>query len=221
MAITLGSLGVVFSDGVQQTTALTDTTNFGRLIAIVSYTSAGSYTWTKSIGCNNIVVRVVGAGGGGSGYCESGGAGGFVEKSINVSAVSSVAITVGAGGAIAGYSSGNNGGTSSFGAYCSATGGYGSNTNYTHTGGSGGTGSSGDINLSGGGGTGHGNSMGHGQIGRGGSSYWGGSNSINRNNNPSAVGVGSPGCGGTGGITDTGNVGTAGEAGAVMIWEYT
>ncbi len=213
----------VFSDSSIQDSAYTNITNSGRLIAVTTYGAqggAGAYTWTKSKGCNSIIVKVVGGGGGASSYCESGGSGGYSEKRIDVSGVATVTVTVGAGGANAAYSSGNNGGTSSFGAYCSATGGHGSNTNYTHTGGSGGTGSGGDINLSGGGGTGHGNSMGHGQIGRGGSSYWGGSTSINRNGAPSAVGNASPGAGGCGGITDTGNVGTAGETGAVMIWEY-
>ena len=44
-----------------------------------------SGTYTKSTGINQVMVRLVGGGGGGSGHCESGGAAGFSEKIINVS----------------------------------------------------------------------------------------------------------------------------------------
>lgn len=212
--------GIIYTDGSNQSSKIVKPKDIGRLISIKSYTSAGSFTWTKPIDCTSILVKVVGGGGGGSGYCESGGAGGFSEKMIDVTAVSTVTVTVGGGGALAAYSSGNAGGTSSFGTYCSASGGFGSNRNYTHTGGYGGVGSGGDINLYGGQGTGHNNSTSHGQCSRGGESYWGSGNSVNRNGNPSSVGPAAPGTGGAGGVTDTGQVGTAGMPGSVMIWEY-
>ena len=125
------SSGVVFSDGSTQATKFDSTNDTGKLLSISTFAATG--TWTKPAGCTSIVVKVVGGGGGGTAYCESGGAGGFSEKRIDVTAVSTVAVTVGGGGAVAAYSGGNAGGTSSFGAYCSATGGYGSNQNFGHT----------------------------------------------------------------------------------------
>ena len=49
------------------------------------FTSSGTYV--KTSGTNQIMVRLVGGGGGGSGHCESGGAAGFSEKIINVSGI--------------------------------------------------------------------------------------------------------------------------------------
>lgn len=218
MSITVDNRGL--NSNINQVSVQPNDTDSGKLLSMSTFTTAGTYTWTKPNGCNSILVKVVGGGGGGSGYCESGGGGGFSEKWIDVSGVTSVSVTVGAGGAIAAYSGGNNGGTSSFGSYCSASGGYGSNTQFGHTGGSGGIGYSGDINLFGGSGTGHANSTGEGQLGRGGATYWGGSKSIDRQAASLAVGPGAPGSGGAGGRTNANYAGSAGAAGAVMIWEY-
>ena len=94
-----------------------------------------SSAWTVPTGISRVRARVWGAGGGGA----SGGAGGgFSLKAIyELTGVTSVAITIGAGGIPAATT----GGTSSFGPYCSATGGTTS---------VGGSGSGGDINYSGG-----------------------------------------------------------------------
>lgn len=219
MAITMTATGIVYSDGTTQTTKFDTTTDKGKLLSITTFSSSG--TWTKPAGCTNIIVKVVGGGGGGSGYCESGGAGGFSEKRMDVTAISTVAVTVGAGGAQSGYSSGIDGGTSSFGSYCSASGGYGSNRNFSHTGGHGGIGSGGDINLYGGTGTGHVNSSGTGALGNGGASYWGGNNNIvGRHQNPAGDRNAAPGTGGCGGPTDNGYIGNAGKAGMVVVWEF-
>lgn len=97
-------------------------------------------TWTKPVGVRRIKVTVTGGGGGGGpGYSNcgndwmggaGGGAGGTAIKYMDVSAIPSVAVTVGTGGtgaAAAGCASysgvGGNGGSSSFGAYASASGG--------------------------------------------------------------------------------------------------
>ena len=212
------ALGVTLSDGSVQISAAA-ANDTGKLLSISTFAATG--TWTKPSGCTSIVVKVVGGGGGGTAYCESGGGGGFSEKRIDATQLSTVAVTVGGGGAVAAYSGGNAGGTSSFGAYCSATGGYGSNQSFGHTGGFGGLGSSGDINLYGGSGTGHGNSMGNGAIGKGGSSYWGGnSNATGRHQDPGGTRTAAPGAGGTGGVTDAGYLGQAGMTGLVVVWEY-
>lgn len=75
-----------------------------------------SGTWTVPEGVNNVRVRIFGAGGG-----SGGGGGGFgLETIYNLagSGITSVAVTVGAGGVISG-----SGGTSSFGSFLSVTGG--------------------------------------------------------------------------------------------------
>ena len=137
------------------------------------WTSNG--TWSRPTGVKSIIVTVVGAGGGGSGFCESGGAGGMAERVVDVTNVSNVTVTVGNPGGGTNYSGcGGNGGTSSFGSYCSATGGYGANCRQQHAGGIGGNGSGGSVNVYGGGGVGHGSNYSYGTHSAG-NSYMGGS----------------------------------------------
>ena len=50
----------------------------------------GNGTWSRPDECKNIMVTCVGAGGGGSGYTESGGAGGMSQRQVDVTNVSSV-----------------------------------------------------------------------------------------------------------------------------------
>ena len=177
----------------------------------------GSCTQTQA---TTAVVKLVGGGGGAAGYTESGGAGGYSEARIDTSAVTTVTVTVGAAGTAVGYyAAAGDGGTSSFGAYCSATGGYGSNRNYNHSGGAGGTGSGGNVNLQGGGGQGHTNSIGAHQ-GRGGGSYFGGGASWNRSTNTGITGTGAPGAGGPGSNSDAGATGAAGGIGMVVVYTY-
>ncbi len=126
-----------------------------------------STNWIAPSGVSSIKVRVWGAGGGG-GYCidnqsnaTGGGGGGYAEKILSVSPGTSYSVTVGTGGQ-GGWYDGNNtgtqftaqsGGSSSFAALVSATGGSGGiNVNQTgnYSGGSGGSGSGGDINFTGG-----------------------------------------------------------------------
>lgn len=160
----------------------------GRLISVQTFSpksspgnagetvsASGSYTWTKPAGCTNVLVYVTGGGGGArtndNSYRGAGGGGGATAiKYIDVTNVSSVAVNVGAGGSYARNGGrGATGGTSSFGSYCSATGGIGGQTDSPYEGGLGGSASGGDINIPGGGGE-----MRHdaNREGGGGSSFW-------------------------------------------------
>ena len=215
MSVSLDSGGIVFPDSTVNVTA---SVNKGTLISINSFTGSG--TWTKPTGCTKVLVQVQGAGGGGCSYCESGGAGGYAEKLIDVTGVSTVYVTVGGGGANTGYySAAGDGGTSSFGSYCSASGGYGANRNASHTGGISGSGSGGDINLRGGSGTGHGNTGGREAVGKGGNSYYGSGYKASHNTNTSNWGRTAPGAGGAGGAMQ-GWAGSYGGGGIVIVYNY-
>lgn len=123
-----------------------------------------SGTWTNP-GAKRIRVTVIGGGGGGGGAAGGanraagggGGEGGMSIKEIDVSAISTVSVTIGAGGngGAAGANNGSTGGTTSFGAHCSATGGVGGfgSGNFAAAnflaGGDGGMGSGGDFNVPG------------------------------------------------------------------------
>lgn len=217
MSVTLNDTGIQFNDLTANTTASKDT---GTLISINSWSSAGTYTWTKPANCTKVLVQVQGAGGGGCSYCESGGAGGFAEKVIDVTAVSSVTVTVGGGGANTGYYTASGaGGTSSFGTYCSASGGYGANNNVSHTGGHGGIGSNGNINTIGGGGTGHGDTGGREAVGTGGKSFFGSGYKASHSTNTSNWGRTAPGAGGAGGAMQ-GWAGSYGGPGIVIVYNY-
>lgn len=221
MAVIMDASGITYSDGTTQTTRIDSAVDSGSLLSIKEYKTAGSYTWTKPANCTQVLVRLVGGGGGAAGYCESGGAGGYAERVLDVTGIASAVVTVGGSGANTGYyAAGGDGGTSSFGGYVSASGGYGANRNWSHTGGQGGLGSGGDINLGGGLGTGHGNSLSSGSTSRGGDSYFGGAPGCNRNNGGGELGPASPGTGGSGARTDGNWAGSRGRAGAVIVWEF-
>jgi len=215
---------ITYNDGTVQRLNFDTTTDSGTLLSTSVYSTAGTFTWTKPVGCTRAHVRVIGGGGGAAGYAESGGAGGYSEKIVDVTNVSSVSVTVGAGGTcVTYYAAAGSGGTSSFGSYATATGGSGTNTQFAHTGGVGGLGSGGDINLYGGGGTGHSNAAGSGIIGRGGTSFYGSSTTVRRDLINTKLLNGAPGSGGPGARTDDGNgdtTGRLGEPGIVVVYAY-
>ena len=178
-------------------------------------------TWYKPSGGGTIMVTVTGAGGGGSGYCESAGAGGTAQRQLDVSNISSVSVTVGNPGGGTGYSGcGGSGNTSSFGSYCSASGGYGANCRQQHSGGIGGNGSGGSLNIYGGGGNGHGSYYSYGNHSAG-CSYWGGTqpsshqqnNYAHRHQSHCAWGAGGNGA-------KHGSRGARGREGVVVIHEF-
>jgi hypothetical protein len=179
----------------------------------------GNSTWNRPANIRFIHVQVVGGGGGGSGHGESGGSGGYSERILDVSGISSVAITI--GGEVGGsyYSgAGGNGNASSFGSYLTASGGYGANRNNQHSGGLAGVGSGGDLNIYGGGGGSH-----HHSFGPGGKSFWGGSvagghpqgGNFSHNHQSHSA----PGSGGRG-VYFQGHLGSNGRPGMIVVTEY-
>ena len=183
------------------------------------WTSNG--TWTRPSGVKTIMITCTGAGGGGSGHCESGGAGGTSQRQLDVTNISSVSVTVGNPGGGTNYSGcGGGGNTSSFGSYCSASGGYGANCRQQHAGGIGGNGSGGSLNIYGGGGNGHGSHYSYGNHAAG-ASYWGGTqpsshrqgNYSHRHQNHCAWGAGGNGA-------QHGNRGARGRQGVVVVHEF-
>jgi hypothetical protein len=126
--------------------------------------------WTKPAGLKAVKVTVVGGGGGGGGARASGvtayaagkggGGGATIDYIPAPSIPGPVVISVGTGGTgsaapvapATGSAAGGGGNTSSFGAFCSATGGSGANAGVAASGtpGAGGTGTGGQVNFSGG-----------------------------------------------------------------------
>lgn len=103
-------------------------------INVQRFTSSG--TWNKPSGASRVLVQVQGSGGAGGGAATtsagqtSAGAGGeagaYAESWYDASALTaSVTVTIGAGGTGVVAGTGNNGATSSFGAFVSAAGGAG------------------------------------------------------------------------------------------------
>lgn len=204
----------------------------------------GTVTFTTPAGAGVLRVRCWGAGGSGGvsanspiGRAQGGAGGGYSEKVI-VSPVSSYSITVGAGGAgvlrtSSGASSGNAGGTSSFGSVISSTGGGGGtavNNTTSFTANAGGTGSNGDINYTGGNGgfsvavaavNGHYNALGGGSAaGPWGNGFNAGSLTVDQTNTTDFV-SGGAGIGGNGGSYSVNSVGAyvsggGGSAGSAL-----
>ena len=178
------------------------------------FTSSGTYT--KSAGVKHIKVTVTGGGGGtrkNSSAGPGGGAGGTAIEFLDAASVSaSVAVTVGGGGAYRTTTS--NGGTSSFGSYCSASGGsWAART--------GGSGSGGTINIEGGDGeSGNYNGGAYSNAGgSGGVSYWGGGGGAGVGTTSGTSGQ-AYGSGGAGRSDYSTGGGGSGKAGVVMVEEF-
>ncbi len=199
----------------------------GTLKNIFTYTS-GTNTYTKSgTDVKQLRVICVGGGGGGRGYGESGGAGGFSEAWLDATSITTVTVTIGGGGGgfvYYGYSPG--GGTTSFGGFCSASGGQGANNPQDHTGGAGGIGSGGNLNFHGGGGRGHINchTSSHHNPGHGGNSFFGGSTPgvhyTGRSQDNSAFGAGGTGSNWYNNGANNYDRGFDGQGGVCVVYEY-
>jgi hypothetical protein len=194
-----------------------------------------SGTWNKGPGIAKALVFIIAGGGGGAGsgiglgYGGGGGAGGYVWGDVDVSAVSSVAVTVGTGGAggAAGSNNGATGGASSFGAYISASGGVGGSFGTAvveGAGGAGGTSSGGRVNSTGlpggvgdsyNGVTGPGGSLSFGFFGGTGGAGVGAAPSGNNGVDAAGFGAGGSGAVKSGATTRAGG---KGAPGIVMVW---
>ena len=201
-----------------------DNTLRGRLKNIYTFTSTGTYT-KSGTDVNTIHVMLCGAGGGGTSYSIGGGAGGYSERVLDATGITTVTVTVGTGtaGAVY-YANVAQGGTTSFGAYLSATGGYGADQNYGHSGGHGGYGYGGTVNSIGGGSGAHNNmdqwSHSNAPDTTGGVSFFGGPQA-GAHGTKLGSNHGAPGAGGT--CVSTGHNsqgGFAGQNGICIVYEY-
>lgn len=189
-----------------------------------AFGAAGVTVWTVptilKLGLKRAKVTVIGGGGGGGSNANAGGgggAGGVAIELVDLTGVTSVSITVGAAGAGAtagGGTPAQAGGSSSFGAYCSATGGNGATGNSGQDYGSGGIGVGGTINDTLGSGFQRHQSVVVGEkiSGHGGGPGGGGSIESGTVTGIAATGFGCGGGGGTGGAA-----GGAGKQGLVVI----
>ncbi len=197
----------------------------GKLKNVLTFYASGTYT-KSGPDVQRIHAIVMGGGGGGRAYSECGGAGGYAEKIIDATGVSTVTVTIGGagtGGVYFGFSPG--GGTTSFGTYVSASGGTGANAHIQHNGGLGGLGSGGELNVRGGGGGGHNNmdqySPNCAPGGEGGIGFFGGGTPGAHANGAQPADVASWGAGGVAvSPSHNGQGGRNGRGGICIIYEY-
>lgn len=203
----------------------------GGIVGMQLITASGTYT--KTAGTNKAIAFATGGGGGGGGNTTSntasgGGAGATAISFVDLSAVSTVACTIGAGGTggVANGGSGGAGGSTSFGSHATAGGGSpgtgtaGSNGGRDAAGGLGGTASVGLVKLAGNPGI---NSL-YLNGGTGGGSFWGGGGRGGAHGDlygaPTSGGAGlSYGAGGGGGDGPP-SAGGAGASGCILVIEF-
>ena len=220
--VTLGGTGLT-SVGAANTVLMTNSSNNGLEYRAIGFSGmqvfTGNSTWNRPSGVRFIRVKLVAGGGGGGGHGESGGAGGYSERVIDVTGTASVGVTIGGGGGGTYYANaGGDGSTTSFGPFMSAGGGHGANRQAQHCGGVSGTGSGGNLNLHQGSGGDH-----HYSFGMGGATHFGGAAPSGHpqggNFTHNHQGHAAPGTGGTGGYFH-GHRGSDGRPGIVVVEEY-
>tara|TARA_R110000824_G_scaffold95990_11_gene230358 strand:+ start:16040 stop:17344 length:1305 start_codon:yes stop_codon:yes gene_type:complete len=201
----------------------------GGILGMQLITASGTYT--KTVGTNAVLAFAIGGGGGGGGALSGdtapgGGGGGMGGAFSDLSAVSTVACTIGAGGTGGVGAAGGTGGSTAFGSYCTSTGGQGgqavpgSGIYRIGLGGNGGVGSVGLIQISGGPGQNSGGASG----GLGGGTWLGGGGRGGEGDysaqfNGAAGGLYGGGGGGGDGPGSPGN-GGAGAPGCILIVEF-
>lgn len=197
----------------------------GKLKNVMTFTTNGTYT-KSGADVQRLHVIVMGGGGGGRAYSECGGAGGYAEKLLDATSISTVTVTIGGagtGGVYFGYSP--SGGTTSFGTYVTASGGGGANAHIQHCGGLGGLGSGGELNVQGGGGGGHNNmdqySSNCAPGGEGGIGFFGGGTPGAHSNGAQPADVAAWGAGGVAvSPSHNGQGGRNGRGGICIVYEY-
>ncbi len=205
----------------------------GGLLNLQLITATGTYTKTAT--AKKAIAIVVGGGGSGggaipmsSGVGLGGGAGGAAIAFVDLSAISTVACTIGPGGVAVLADKGGDGGTTSFGAYAVATGGKGGDrfdgtTDYDAPTAEGGMGTAGLLLFPGE--PGGGGINGGGAIG-GSSLFGGGGRPANVLPGPGADGYTPSGYGGGGGGADSGGSGGSnqkggnGAPGCILVVEF-
>ena len=219
ITVPVGRRVALVSDGVAAWRVLAGVAGDG----LQAFTASGNFT--VPAGVFRVRVTCTGGGGAGSGTTTSGGGGGGSAGQTaigwhDVTPGQVIVVTVGAGGTATG-GTGNNGGTSSFGAHCSAPGGVGG-TSATGAGGrSASAATGGQINLWGGDGGDGTSGTGQGIMGgQGGASFWGGGGRMGAISGGGGLSGRAPGSGGGGayaaGVTG-GAQGGAGAAGIVVV----
>jgi hypothetical protein len=206
------------------------------IVGVSTFTSSG--TWTKAsresalgVTINRVIVEVQGGGGGASRHdsnaalVNSGGAGGYAKKLLDVSSVASSTITIGTGGTGAATQGvGSAGGASSWADGINTNvvgngGGGGTNASYPAIGtsGAGGTATGGDFNLQGMNGSCWGGNSGSTSAPNGGSAFYGFGGWVNWSypaaSDKDGIGYGS---GGSGMYL---NAAGDGAGGIVIVWE--
>jgi len=185
-----------------------------QLLRITPFLASG--TWTKGTDVGSVFVELSGGGGGSNAsvVASGGGGGGGSSRMLIAAPGATEAVTVGAGGAI-----GATGGTSSFGAWCAASGGTAGGVT---KGGLGGVGTGGDINLRGKGGGWGAQTGGLSLFGDGGGSALHGGGARGNVGGGSGDGAAQAGDANTGGGASGGTSGgAAGGSGVVYVWEYS
>jgi len=210
----------------------------GRLASMSSFSASG--TWSRPAGIRWALIFAVGGGGGGGGAAGAassgsagggGGGGGLAVSHLDVSALTDVAVTIGAAGAAGAStgSAGGAGGTTSFGADVVALGGGGGagmaagTAANTVTGGAAGTTSAGQLGFAGvPGAVALRVDAATVMAGTGGASFFGGGGraAVTNANGSAGTARGSGGSGGAVSSSATGRSGGAGAAGFVWIWEF-
>lgn len=194
----------------------------GSLLRQTVFTASG--TWTKGTNTKYVLVQAVGGGGGGGRYTSGscgGGAGGFSQKLIDVSAINTVSVTIGAGGTGATTNgNGTNGGNTTFGTHVTCNGGGGGAYRYQDQTANGGTASGGDVNIKGGNGAINDLQAGNytNLSGVGGASYFGGGGyGSTASNSTAGVNGQAYGSGGGGGSNSNGG---DGASGIIIVQEF-
>ncbi len=192
-------------------------TQTGGLKSRQIFTSSG--VWTKPSGITTIKVQVQGSGGGGGKWQTSGGAGGYGEKLIDVTSISSEIVTIGEPGT-GGENATSPGGTVSFGSHVTATGGQPRAGSANNNAGTGGNCSGGDINMKGGGGlvSHDGEST---MCSGGGASFFGGGPPGRYNTTPQDGNIDGGAYGTGGAAADGSGDGGDGVKGVVIVEEYS